>query len=61
MEKQEQIGFHKGALSTLQKEREALRELVRVTEQLLGVHVKALQDLGVDLLKNEKLDEKLKR
>ena len=62
MEQAEQIGFHKGALSTLQKEREALMELVKVTEQLLAMHVKALQDLGVDLMEqssSEKLDAKL--
>jgi len=49
--KEEQIGFHKGALSTLAKERQELLKMVGVVEQLMQMHVKALQDLGVDLQK----------
>lgn len=45
----EQIGFHKGSLATLAKEREELIRLVKVTEQLMQAHIKALKDLGVDL------------
>lgn len=47
--KEEQIGFHKGSLATLAKEREELIRLVNVTEQLMKAHIKALKDLGVDL------------
>lgn len=49
--KEEQVGFHKGALSTLAKERQELLKMVNVVEQLMQMHVKALQDLGVDLQK----------
>jgi hypothetical protein len=49
--KDEQIGFHKGALSTLAKERQELMKLVSIVEQLMQMHVKALQELGVDLQK----------
>ncbi|MCM2324940.1 MAG: hypothetical protein NDI94_00615 [Candidatus Woesearchaeota archaeon] len=49
--KEEQIGFHKGALSTLAKERQEMLKLVGVVEQLMQMHVKALQELGVDLQK----------
>jgi hypothetical protein len=49
--KDEQIGFHKGALSTLAKERQEMMKLVSVVEQLMQMHVKALQELGVDLQK----------
>lgn len=49
MNKDEQIGFHKGALSTLAKEREEMTKIVSVVEQLMQMHVKALQELGVDL------------
>ncbi len=49
--KSEQIGFHKGALSTLAKERQELMKLVSIVEQLMQMHVKALQELGVDLQK----------
>ncbi len=47
----EQIGFHKGALSTLAKERQEMMKLVSIVEQLMQMHVKALQELGVDLQK----------
>lgn len=63
--KQETIGFHKGCLSTLTKEREELLKMVSVVEQLMQMHLKALKDLGVDLLGEQKkktsLDEKLKK
>ena len=45
----EQIGFHKGALSTLAKEREEMLKILNVVEQLMKLHIKALKDLGVDL------------
>lgn len=43
------IGFHKGALATLAKERQELVRLVQITEQLMQAHMKALKDLGIDL------------
>ena len=49
--KDEQIGFHKGALSTLAKERQEILKLVNIVEQLMQMHVKSLQELGVDLQK----------
>ncbi|MGM5487942.1 MAG: hypothetical protein ACQESG_03260 [Nanobdellota archaeon] len=47
--KEEQIGIHKGALSTLANERKELSRLVDITEQLMQMHIKALKELGVDL------------
>jgi hypothetical protein len=47
--KDEQVGFHKGALSTLAKEREEMLKIVQVVEQLMQMHIKALKDLGIDL------------
>ena len=47
--KDEQVGFHKGALSTLAKEREEMIKIVQVVEQLMQMHIKALKELGVDL------------
>ncbi len=47
----EQIGFHKGALATLSKEREEMAKILNIVEQLMQMHVKALKDLGVDLAK----------
>jgi hypothetical protein len=49
--REEQIGFHKGALSTLAKERQELLKMSGIVEQLMQMHVKALQELGVDLQK----------
>jgi hypothetical protein len=46
---EEQIGFHKGALSTLAKEREEMLRILQIVEQLMQLHVKALKELGVDL------------
>ncbi len=51
MSKDEQIGFHKGSLSTLAKERQELSRIVGIVEQLMQMHVQALQELGIDLTK----------
>lgn len=47
----EQVGFHKGALSTLAKERAELSRILQIVEQLMQMHVAALNELGVDLRK----------
>ena len=49
--KDEQIGFHKGALSTLSKERAEMGRILQIVEQLMQMHVTALTELGVDLRK----------
>jgi len=49
MANEEQIGFHKGALTTLAKERQELVRMLQIVEQLMQAHLKALKDLGVDL------------
>ena len=48
--KDEQIGFHKGALATLAKEREEMQKVLAIVEQLMQLHIKGLKDLGVDLV-----------
>ena len=53
--KDEQIGFHKGSLSTLSKERQELQRILQIVEQLMQMHVASLKDLGVDL--SEEIDE----
>ncbi|MCK4521437.1 MAG: hypothetical protein KAU20_02600 [Nanoarchaeota archaeon] len=50
----EQIGFHKGALATLAKEREEMIKILQIVEQLMQMHIKGLKDLGVDLEKAAK-------
>ena len=52
--KDEQIGFHKGALSTLAKEREEMLRILKIVEQLMQMHIKGLKDLGVDLTQQAK-------
>jgi hypothetical protein len=68
--KDEQVGFHKGALSTLAKEREEMMKILSIVEQLMQMHVKALKELGVDLMAQapqanqtatSKLDELVKK
>lgn len=49
MSKEEQIGFHKGSIAVLAKEREELLRIVSITEALLQMHTKSLADLGVDI------------
>jgi len=49
MPEEEQVGFHKGSLSTLAKERQELSRLLEIVEQLMQMHIGALKKLGVDL------------
>lgn len=66
---EETIGFHKGSLATLSKEREELLKIVNICEQLMKAHIDALKKLGVDLeaeakkaqkkATKEELDERL--
>ncbi|MBW2977272.1 hypothetical protein KY331_00345 [Candidatus Woesearchaeota archaeon] len=52
--KDEQVGFHKGSLATLAKEREEMQKILAIVEQLMQMHIKALKGLGVDLEKAAK-------
>ena len=66
MANEEQIGFHKGSLTTLAKERQELLRIVQICEQLMQAHIKGLKDLGVDLEAEAKkssapLEEQVKR
>jgi len=62
MSKEEQIGFHKGSIATLAKEREELVKMVRIVEQLMQLHIKNLKDLGVDLeAEAKKIQEQLNK
>jgi len=49
--KEEQVGFHKGSLSTLAKERQEMMRILQIVEQLMQMHISALKELGVDLAK----------
>ncbi len=54
MSKEEQVGFHKGSLSTLSKERSELGRMISIVEQLMQMHIKALSELGVNVMEQEK-------
>jgi len=61
--KDEQVGFHKGALTTLAKEKEEFLKVLNIIDSLMQMHLNSLKDLGIDLekeakktLKKEKLD-----
>ena len=47
--KDEQIGFYKGALNTLSNERNELARMISIVDQLMQMHLKSLKELGVDL------------
>jgi len=49
MSKDEEVGFHKGALNTLVNERNELLKMAQVVEQIIQAHVKRLEELGVKL------------
>ena len=47
--KEEEVGFHKGALNVLIAERNELMKMLRNVEAIAGAHVKRLKELGVDV------------
>jgi len=56
--KTERIGFHKGSLATLTKEREEMMRILQIVEQLMQMHIKELKNLGVDLVAQAKSEVK---
>mgnify|MGYP001569837131 CR=1 FL=1 len=62
MSKDEQIGFHKGSIATLAKEREELLKIANIVEQLIQAHNESLKRLGVDLEKQAReFQEKMRK
>ena len=49
MSKDEQVGYHKGSLATLSKERQELIRILGIVEQLMQMHASEMQKLGVNL------------
>ena len=49
MSKDEQVGFHKGAINTLIAERNELIKIIQVTEGLMQAHAQELEKLSVKL------------
>jgi hypothetical protein len=51
MPKEEEIGYHKGAVNTLANERNELIKMVQIVESLMQAHLKRLEELGVKIAK----------
>jgi len=51
--KEEEIGYHKGALNTLVNERNELIRMVQVVESIMQAHIKKLEELGVKIQKSK--------
>ena len=49
--KDEEIGFHKGALNTLVAERNELFKMIQNVEAIMQAHMKRLEELGVKIQK----------
>lgn len=54
LSKQEEIGYHKGAINTLIAERNELLKIIQITEVLIQTHAKELEKLGVKFEKSNK-------
>jgi len=52
--KEEEIGFHKGALNTLVNERNELVKMIQTVEVIMQAHLKRLEELGVKIEKEKK-------
>ena len=49
LSKEEEIGFHKGALNTLLAERNEVIKMIANVEAIMQAHLKRLQELGVKI------------
>ncbi len=59
--KDEQIGFHKGSVTTLLKEREEMVKVINVVDALLKAHLEALQKLGVNVVAQQPQQQATKK
>jgi hypothetical protein len=53
MSKDEEIGFHKGAIMTLINERNELIKIIGNVDAIMQSHVKRLEELGVKVQRKE--------
>ncbi|MDD5192502.1 MAG: hypothetical protein PHH54_06485 [Candidatus Nanoarchaeia archaeon] len=58
MTKEEEIGFHKGALNTLAAERNELVKIIVNVETIMQAHLKRLEELGVKIETREAKETK---
>lgn len=52
--KEEEIGYHKGALNTLVNERNEIFKMIQIVESLMQAHLKRLEELGVKIQQAKK-------
>ncbi len=52
--KEEEIGFHNGALNTLANERNELLKMIQNVEMIMQAHLKRLEELGVKIEQKKK-------
>ena len=51
MSKDEEIGYHKGAITTLANERNEMVRIIQTVEAIINAHLKRLEELGVKITK----------
>ena len=51
--KEQEIGHHQGALSTLMNERNELVKMIQNVEMVMQAHIKRLEELGVKIQTQE--------
>ncbi len=49
MSKEQEIGFHQGALNTLVAERNELYKMIQNVEAIMQMHIKRLEELGIKI------------
>lgn len=49
--REEEIGYHKGALTTLINERNELIKMAQIVESIMQGHIKRMEELGVKIQK----------
>lgn len=54
MSREERIGYHKGAISTLVGERNELIRLLKIADELIKAHAKELEKFGIKIPLGEK-------
>ena len=50
MTDEQTIGFHRGAVDTLMKEKHELSKILQIVEHYLKAHIDALQKEGIDII-----------
>ena len=54
MSREEEIGYHKGAINTLNNERNELIRVIQVVETFMQGHIKRLEELGIKIQQGKK-------